>query len=73
MSTRFLVSNGVKLLLVLGFFVAPSRTLQTLCLLGLLASLVVDVALYRREQKQTPAEEEDVVHVPMPPGREHRG
>ena len=71
MSTRFLVSNGVKLLLILPILLGASQTVKLLCLVGLLLSLAVDVTLYRRDQKALAGEEEQdpSVHVPMPPQR----
>ena len=70
MSTRFLASNGVKLLLVLPILLGASQTVKLLCLIGLLLSLAVDVTLYRREQKANAAEEDPSLHVPMPPRRQ---
>jgi hypothetical protein len=70
MSTRFLLSNGVKLLLVLPILLGASQTVKLLCLIGLLISLAVDVTLYRREQKATAVEEDTSRHVPMPPRRQ---
>ncbi len=71
MTPRFLVLNGVRLVLLLVFVVTPSRTVQGLCLLGLLATLVVDIVFYRRDKALEPAEDESL-HVPMPPDRTPR-
>jgi hypothetical protein len=69
MSTRFLASNGVKLLLLLPILFGAPQVVKLLCLLGLLVSLAVDVALYRRDKKTLADDEDPSRHVPMPSQR----
>lgn len=72
MSVRFLVSNGVKLLLLLPFLLGASDTVKALCAVGLIASLVVDYTFYRRDKRELAEQENPARHVPMPPGRDAR-
>ncbi len=68
MSSRFLVSNGVKLLLLLPILLGAPRTLQAVCLAGLVLSLVVDFLLYRRDRAAFDEGDADRVEpVPLPP------
>ena len=73
MSSRFLVSNGVKLLLLLPILLGAPRTVQAVCLAGLVLSLIVDFMLYRREQAALGGDDDDRIEpVPMPPTRPQR-
>ena len=73
MSPRFLVSNGIKLLLLLPILLGAPRTLQAVCLAGLVLSLVVDFILYRRDRAQFDDETDNRIEpVPMPPARPQR-
>jgi hypothetical protein len=73
MSTRFLISNGVKLLLLLPILLGAPRTLQAVCLAGLVLSLIVDFLLYRRDRAEFDEEAEYRIEpVPMPPARDQR-
>ncbi len=68
MSTRLVLSNGVKLLLLLPILLGAPRTLQVVCLAGLVLSLIVDFMLYRRDRAGFDAETDDRIEpVPMPP------
>jgi hypothetical protein len=70
MSRHFLILNGLRLLLLLLFVMSSSQTVKALCFGALLATLVVDVVLYRRQrQHEADEEEQEGIHVPMPPDR----
>ena len=74
MSTRFLAQNGVKLLLLLPILLGAPRTLQAMCLAGLLLSLVVDYKLYRRDRAEFDENNDDRIEpVPLPPSRRGDG
>ena len=73
MSARFLASNGIKLLLLLPILLGASRTIQALCLAGLLLSLVVDFMLYRRDRAAFDEGEGNRIEpVPLPPSHARR-
>ena len=73
MSARFLVSNGIKLLLLLPILLGAPRTVQAVCLAGLVLSLIVDFMLYRRDQAALGDDDDDRIEpVPMPPTRPQR-
>lgn len=72
MSTRVLISNGVKLALLLPILLGVPRSIGMLCLLGILSSLVVDYWLYRRDKALEPSRDDEPVHVPLPPSRQPR-
>ena len=73
MSSRFLLSNGVKLLLLLPILLGAPRTLQAVCLAGLVLSLIVDYMFYRRDRAAFDEEDGDRIEpVPMPPTRDQR-
>lgn len=73
MSVRFLASNGIKVLLLLPIIFGASETVKTLCLAGLLLSLVVDFMFYRRDKAAFEDEDETrMQHVPLPPARSQR-
>ena len=70
MSVRFLVSNGVKLLLLLPILFGASETVKAVCLAGLLLSLVVDFMFYRRDKAMFDDQNDARVKpVPLPPSR----
>ncbi len=72
MSHRAIASNLLKLALLLPILFGAPRIVQVMCIVGIAVSLAVDVALYRREQKQlTAAESSDAEdrHVPLPRDR----
>lgn len=73
MSTRFLLQNGVKLVLLLPLLLGANDTIKALCAVGLVVSLAVDFVLYRRD-KRALGEDDDsgVEHVPLPPDRNRR-
>lgn len=73
MSVRFLVSNGVKLLLLLPIIFGASETVKALCLAGLVLSLVVDFLFYRRDKAAFEEEDDTRIEpVPLPPSRSQR-
>ncbi len=72
MSSRFLVSNGVKLLLLLPILLGAPRTLQAMCLAGLVLSLIVDFMLYRRDRAEYDEAADRIEPVPLPPTRPQR-
>ena len=72
MSSRFLVSNGVKLLLLLPILLGAPRTLQAVCLAGLVLSLIVDFALYRRDRAEYDEADDRIEPVPLPPTQPQR-
>ena len=73
MSTRFLVSNGVKLLLLLPIIFGAPETVKALCLAGLVLSLVVDFLFYRRDRAAFEEEDDTRIEpVPLPPSRPQR-
>ena len=68
MSARFLISNGVKLLLLLPFLLGAPQTVKAICAAGLLLSLLVDFMLYRRDKTALGEDDANRVEpVPMPP------
>jgi hypothetical protein len=68
MSVRFLASNGIKLVLILPFLLGASETVKAICFAGLLLSLVVDFALYRRDRAAFDEDDDNRIEpVPMPP------
>ena len=74
MSSRFLVSNGVKLLLLLPILLGAPQTIKAMCAAGLLLSLIVDYRLYRRDRAAFDADDEDRIEpVPLPPSRRRDG
>jgi hypothetical protein len=71
MTPRFMVLNGLRLVLLLVFVLSSSRAVQALCLGALIATLMIDFVYYRREKRLEAADEDDI-HVPMPPDRSRR-
>ena len=70
MSVRFLVSNGVKLLLLLPIIFGASETVKALALAGLVLSLVVDFLFYRRDKAALEEEDDTRIEpVPLPPSQ----
>ncbi len=73
MSVRFLLQNGVKLVLLVPFLLGVSDTVKLICAIGLIISLGVDFALYRRDKRERGDDEyTGVEHVPLPPDRNPR-
>ena len=73
MSVRFLLQNGVKLVLLLPFLFGASDTVKMLCAVGLIISLVVDYMFYKRDKREGGEDEyQGVEPVPMPPDRRRR-
>ncbi|CAA9461737.1 MAG: hypothetical protein AVDCRST_MAG38-155 [uncultured Solirubrobacteraceae bacterium] len=73
MSVRLLASNGIKLLLLLPILLGAPQTVKAICAAGLLLSLMVDFALYRRDRAAFDDESGDRIEpVPMPPSRPQR-
>lgn len=74
MSVRFLVSNGVKLLLVLlPIVLGASDTVKALSLGALVLVLFVDVLFYRRDKAAFDEEDDTRIEpVPLPPSRSQR-
>ena len=73
MSVRFLASNGIKLLLLLPILLGAPQTVKAICAAGLVLSLLVDFALYRRDRAEFDDEQGDRIEpVPMPPSRPRR-
>ncbi len=70
MPVRFVVSNGVKLMLLLPILLGAPQTVKAICAAGLLLSLAVDFALYRKD-KAAAGDDDDgrIEPVPMPPRR----
>lgn len=73
MLVRFLLQNGVKLVLLLPFLFGASDTVKSISAVGLVVSLVVDYLLYRRDKRERGEDEYTGVEpVPMPPDRSGR-
>ena len=68
MSARFLASNAVKIALLLPILLGAPQTIKAICVAGLLLSLLVDFALYRRDRAAFDDDDDNRVEpVPMPP------
>lgn len=73
MLVRFLLQNGVKLVLLLPFLFGASDTVKSISAVGLVVSLVVDYLLYRRDKRERGEDEYTGVEpVPMPLDRNGR-
>ena len=73
MTARFLISNGVKILLLLPFLLGAPQTVKAICAAGLVLSLLVDLMLYRRDKAERGEDDGNRVEpVPMPPSRPRR-
>ena len=73
MPVRLVLSNGVKLLLLLPILLGAPQTVKVVCAVGLVVSLAVDFVLYRRDRAAFDDDDDTRVEpVPMPTRRPPR-